>query len=111
MIFLAGISNVKRPLIGVGVIVSVPIHILFSCCNLYFLPWVNPVDIFYLTLLFTTSRRHVSSFSIPVHGKVYSLQHYGIKFVSDLRQNGGFLQVIWFPPPIKLTTTIYLKYC
>jgi hypothetical protein len=29
-----------------------------------------------------------------------------IKFVSDLWQVGGFLQVIWFPPPIKLTATI-----
>jgi hypothetical protein len=26
-----------------------------------------------------------------------------IKFVSDLRQVGGFLQVFRFPPPIKLT--------
>jgi hypothetical protein len=26
----------------------------------------------------------------PVHGKVYSIQHYVIKFVSDLRQVGGF---------------------
>jgi hypothetical protein len=26
--------------------------------------------------------------------------------VSDLRQVGGFLQVLWFPPPIKLTATI-----
>jgi hypothetical protein len=41
--------------------------------------------------------------SNPVHGEVYSIQHYVIKFVSDLRQVGGFLQ---FPPPIKLTTTI-----
>jgi len=24
---------------------------------------------------------------------------------------GGFLQVLRFPPPIKLTTTIYLEYC
>ena len=24
-----------------------------------------------------------------------------IKFVSELRQVGGFLQVFWFPPPIK----------
>jgi len=28
------------------------------------------------------------------------------KFVSDLRQIGGFLRVLWFPPPIKLTATI-----
>jgi ABC-type transport system involved in cytochrome bd biosynthesis fused ATPase/permease subunit len=26
--------------------------------------------------------------------------------VSDLRQGGGFLRVLRFPPPIKLTTTI-----
>ena len=39
------------------------------------------------------------------------VQHYVIKFVSDLRQVGGFLRVLGFPPPIKLTATIYLKYC
>jgi hypothetical protein len=31
------------------------------------------------------------------------MQHYVIKFVSDLRQVGGFLRVQRFPPPIKLT--------
>jgi hypothetical protein len=31
---------------------------------------------------------------------------YVIKFVSDLGQFGGFLWVLQFPPPIKLTTTI-----
>ena len=30
------------------------------------------------------------------------VQHYVIKFVSDLRQVGGFLRVLRFPPPIKL---------
>ena len=34
----------------------------------------------------------------PVHGKVYSIQHYVIKFLSDLRH------CQWFPPPIKLTS-------
>ena len=34
-----------------------------------------------------------------------------IKFVSDLWQVGGFLQVFLFPSPIKLTATIKLKYC
>ena len=34
------------------------------------------------------------------------VQHYVIKFVSDLRQVGGFLRVLRFPPSIKLTTTI-----
>jgi hypothetical protein len=43
--------------------------------------------------------------SNPIHGEVYSIQHYVIKFVSDLQQVGGFLWVLRFPPPIKL------KYC
>ena len=44
--------------------------------------------------------------SNPIHGEVYSTQHYVIKFVSDLRQVDGFLQVLRFPPPIKLTAMI-----
>jgi hypothetical protein len=28
--------------------------------------------------------------SNPVHGEEYSIQHYGITFVGDLRQVGGF---------------------
>jgi hypothetical protein len=32
--------------------------------------------------------------SNPVHGEVYSMQHYVIKFVSDLLQVGGFLRVL-----------------
>ena len=34
------------------------------------------------------------------------VQYYVIKFVSDVRQVGGFLRVLRFPPPIKLTATI-----
>jgi hypothetical protein len=30
------------------------------------------------------------------------VQHYVIKFISDLRQVGGFLWILRFPPPIKL---------
>ena len=33
--------------------------------------------------------------SNPVHGEVYSIQHYVIKFLSDLRQIGGFLCWKW----------------
>ena len=29
------------------------------------------------------------------------MQHYMIKFVSDLLQVCGFLRPLWFPPPIK----------
>jgi hypothetical protein len=32
----------------------------------------------------------------PVHGEVYSIQHYVTKFVSDFRQVGGFLLVLWY---------------
>jgi hypothetical protein len=44
--------------------------------------------------------------SNPVHGEVYSIQHYVIKLVKDLRQVGGFLRVLRFPPPIKLAATM-----
>ena len=52
--------------------------------------------------------------SVPINIDVVSsnldqgevLEHYLIKFVSGLRQVGGFLRVLWFPPPIKLTVTI-----
>jgi hypothetical protein len=40
-------------------------------------------------------------------GEVYFIQHYVIKFVSDLRQVCCFLRVPRFRPPIKLTTTWY----
>jgi hypothetical protein len=47
--------------------------------------------------------------SNPAHGEVYSIQLYVIKFVSNLRQVGGFLRVFRFPSQIKLTATKYLK--
>ena len=49
---------------------------------------------------------HVSLRPIYIYfanGEVYSINHYVIKFVSNLPQVGGLL---WFPLPIKLTTTI-----
>jgi len=36
----------------------------------------------------------------------WGVQHYVIKFVSDLRQVSGFLRVLRFQSPIKLTATI-----
>jgi hypothetical protein len=44
--------------------------------------------------------------SNPVHCEVYSIQHYVIKFVREMRQIGGFLGILRFPQPIKLTATI-----
>jgi hypothetical protein len=37
---------------------------------------------------------------IPAHGEVYSIQHNVINFVRDLRQVGGFLQILRLPPTI-----------
>jgi hypothetical protein len=37
-----------------------------------------------------------------------AIQHYVVKYVSDLREVGGFLRVLLFPPLIKLTAIIYL---
>jgi hypothetical protein len=44
--------------------------------------------------------------SNPAHGEVYSIQNYVIKLVSYLRQVGGFLRVLRFPPSVKLNATI-----
>ena len=45
--------------------------------------------------------------SNPAHGEMYSIQHYVIKFVSDMRQVGSFHRILWLPPLIKLTTMIF----
>jgi hypothetical protein len=39
--------------------------------------------------------------SNPIHDDVYSIQHYVIKFISDLWQDGGFLWVLQFHPTRK----------
>ena len=42
--------------------------------------------------------------SNPAHGEMYLIQHYVIKYFSDLRI-GGFLRITRDPPTIKLTPT------
>jgi hypothetical protein len=44
--------------------------------------------------------------SDPTLGEVYSIQHYVITFVINLRQADDFHEVLQFHPPIKLTATI-----
>jgi hypothetical protein len=44
--------------------------------------------------------------SNPIQAEVYSIQHYVMKFVSDLRQVDGFHRVLRFPSQIKLTTMV-----
>jgi hypothetical protein len=40
------------------------------------------------------------------YGALVFNAHYVIKFVSELQHVSGFLRVLWFPPPIKLTAMI-----
>jgi hypothetical protein len=40
-----------------------------------------------------------------------TIQQYVIKFVSYLRQVGGFVLILRCPPTIKVTATIQFKYC
>jgi hypothetical protein len=47
----------------------------------------------YITLNWQKTRAN------PAHGEVYSIQHNVIKFVSDLRQVGGFIRILRFRPP------------
>ena len=44
--------------------------------------------------------------SNSAYSELYSIQHYVITFVSDLRKVDGFLWVFGLPLPIKLTATI-----
>ena len=44
--------------------------------------------------------------SNPAHDKLYTIQYYVIKFVSDLLNVGSFLRVHLVPPPKTLTTMI-----
>jgi hypothetical protein len=46
----------------------------------------------------------------PTHGKVYSIQHYVIKFVNDLRQVSCFLWVLRFLPPMKVQSVIFAQF-
>ena len=57
---------------------------------------------------FSYQNRYINTFHFleSRSGEVYSIQHYVIKFVSDLRHVSGFLRVFRFPPSIKLTATI-----
>jgi len=59
------------------------------------------------TTTYAISAYHHSRCEFESHsGEVYPIQHYAIKFVSNLGQVGGFLLVFRFPLSIKLTTTI-----
>ena len=70
---------------------------------------LNPTECTNISLKSVPITTNVVS-SNPVQCEVYSIQHYVIRFVSDLGQVGGFLRVLRLPLPIKLAVTIQLKY-
>ena len=60
------------------------------------------------TTTFAINAYHAKVVSLnPTDGEVYLIQHYVIKFVSDLCQASGFFRVLRFPPQIKLTAMKY----
>ena len=92
--------NVSKP---VGLYIKLKINVKFSPgAIMVVIVWLLDLQLPVQSVPITT--KVVSSNS--VHGEVYSIQHYVIKFVSDLGQVGGFLLILWFLPPIKLIATI-----
>jgi hypothetical protein len=59
----------------------------------------------YTTIYAISAYHHSSCEFESLSGEVYLIQQYVIKFVSDLLQVCGFLRVLWFSPPKKLTTS------
>ena len=93
--------------------VCADIYYIYKVCQIYsenFSEAVAAVIIWQLDLQLPMQ----SVLSIPTdvvslnlnQGEVYNSEHYVLRYVSDLRQVSGFLQVFWFPPPIKLTAMI-----
>ena len=61
------------------------------CLFIWFLKHVSQTGGFYLCL-WNQCLSPLNLWLNATHGEVYSIQHYVIKFVIDLRQVGGFLQ-------------------
>ena len=71
----------------------------------------NGMIVEFITTYAISAYHHLRCEFGPRSGEVYSIQHYVIKFVSDLRQVGGFIRILRFLLPIKLNATIQLEYC
>jgi hypothetical protein len=63
------------------------------------------VIVLHLDLQLSMQSVHVTPYVESHQAEVYSIQNYVIKFVYDLRQVGGLLQLLQLTPPIKLTAT------
>jgi hypothetical protein len=89
---------VKEVVHAVVILSTMTFNLLFAGAVVAVIEWELDIQIHVQSVPITTN---VVS-SNPAHGEVYSIQHYVIKFVSYLRQVGGFLRVLRFPPPTKL---------
>jgi hypothetical protein len=89
---------VKEVVHAVVILSTMTFNLLFAGAVVAVIEWELDIQIHVQSVPITTN---VAS-SNPAHGEVYSIQHYVIKFVSYLRQVGGFLRVLRFPPPKKL---------
>jgi hypothetical protein len=77
--------------------------------SFYLLPYKCETNKYQCQVGFTTASAISAYHHLSCEFEQRSWQGYVIKFVSDLRQVGGFRRVLWFPPPIKQTATIQVK--
>ena len=74
---------------------SIAVQVLYITLKLTLYSFNSPLSTFVLQLPVQSVPITTTVVSSnPVHGEVYSIQHYVIKFVSDLRQVGGFFRVL-----------------
>ena len=85
-------------------------HIQGKLLFLIFIFW-SPLGLDRMAVIITTTYaisvyHHNVVNSNPAHEEVYTIQHYVIMFVSNLRQVGGLLWVLRFPLPRSICPSI-----
>ena len=78
------------------------IIIIGDCCGHDMIVWLLDLQLLVHSVTITTKNESLKQ----AHEEEYLIPHYVVKFVRDLRQVCGFIQVFRFPPSNKLTSTI-----
>ena len=78
--------------LSMGWEIHICLHLFVFHISIFFLQ-ATPLVVFNIYFYFW-------SFYVLWNFKNLAIQHYLKKYVGDLRQVGGFLQALWFPPPI-----------
>ena len=90
------LEGIIRPVVSVSALSWYTKYIHYS--KLQFLKGaVVVVIVWYLDLQIPVQSVSITTkivSSNPAHGEMYSIQHYVIKFVGDLRQVDGFLRIL-----------------